>query len=136
MEGAEVMPPRRGPQDIIPPGAGGIVYLGTLDAIRAPLGYEQRKILYRGMYSLILAKIEDDEKYTKDEKIGVMVAGVKILIDKAGKDYKSQFESHTTYGDLENNYCELLAQIFDGLTQISQKCKIYEKEIIEQDVFA
>ena len=90
------------------------------------MSYEQRKILYRGLYSAIVAKVEVDKKAKDDKHIGMLISGVKLLIDKAGTDYKSFFESKDSYGELENNYAELQAQILDKHWEISVKANLIE----------
>ena len=100
--------------------------MGLLQALTFPMSYEQRKILYRGLYSAIVAKVEVDKKAKEDQHIGMLIAGVKLLIDQAGTDYKSAFESKANYGTLENNYCELQAQILDKHWEISVKANLIE----------
>ena len=121
---------RRGMSDYRQAGAGGIIFMGLLQALTFPMSYEQRKILYRGLYSAIVAKIEVDKRIKVDTeldaRIGILISGVKLLIDQAGTDYKSFFESEDSYGELENNYAELQAQILDKHWEIAVKANLIE----------
>ena len=117
---------RRGMSDYRQAGAGGIIFMGLLQSLTFPMSYEQRKILYRGLYSAIVAKVEVDKKVKEDKHIGMLISGVKILIDQAGTDYKSFFESKDSYGELENNYAELQAQILDKHWEIAVKANLIE----------
>ena len=114
-------------------GAGGIIFMGLLQALTFPMSYEQRKILYRGLYSAIVAKVEVDKKVKDDVHIGTLIGATKILIDQAGKDYKSFFESKDSYEELENNYAELQAQILDKHWEIVVKANLIEGLTVEQD---
>lgn len=107
-------------------GAGGIIFMGLLQSLTIPMTYEQRKILYRGLYSAIVAKVEVDKKNKDDLTIGMLIGAVKLLIDQAGRDYKAHFESKDTYGELENNYTELQGQILDKLWEIAVKANLIE----------
>ena len=118
-----------------PAGSGGIIYMGLRESLLFPMTYEQRKILYRGLYSAMVAKIEVDKKASKDPYIGMLIAAVKLLIDQAGTDYKAYFESKETHSDLENNYTELLGQILDKLWEITEKASLIET-VIEDGVMA
>ena len=128
---------RRGMSDYRQAGAGGIIFMGLLQALTFPMSYEQRKILYRGLYSAIVAKIEVDKRIKldteRDARIGWLISAVKFLIDQAGRDYKSFFESKDSYGELENNYAELQAQILDIYWEISVKANLIEGLTVEQD---
>ena len=121
---------RRGMSDYRQAGAGGIIFMGLLQALTFPMSYEQRKILYRGLYSAIVAKVEVDKRIKVDTeldaRIGKLIGATKLLIDQAGKDYKSFFESKDSYGELENDYTELLAQILDKHWEISVKANLIE----------
>ena len=121
---------RRGMSDYRQAGAGGIIFMGLLQALTFPMDYEQRKILYRGLYSAIVAKIEVDKRIKVntdlDVRIGWLISSVKLLIDQAGRDYKSSFEDKTTYGELENNYTELQGQILDHFWEIVVKANLIE----------
>ena len=124
---------RRGMSDYRQAGAGAIIFMGLLQSLTFPMDYEQRKILYRGLYSAIVAKIEVDKKASVDTEIGTKIGAVKLLIDQAGRDYKAYFESKETHSDLENNYTELLGQILDLLWEITVKTKLIEGLTVEQD---
>jgi len=100
--------------------------MALLQALTFPISYEQRKIMYRGVYSAIVAKLEVDKKMKDDDEMGVKIGAVKILIDQAGRDYKAYFESKESYGELENNYTELQAQILDILWEITVKANLIE----------
>jgi hypothetical protein len=116
-------------------GIGGIIFLGILQAITIPMDYQQRRTLYRGLYSLIVSKIEDDPKYNTDQRIGILISGTELLLDQAGADYRSSFESRETFDPIENNYAELLSQIFDKLCELTTRAKIIEKISVEQGIF-
>jgi hypothetical protein len=88
--------------------------------------------MYRGVYSAIIAKLEVDVAMKNDKDIGTLIGGTKLLLDQAGRDYLSSFEDKT-FGDLENKYCELLAQILDDLWELAIKGKLIEKAMITQD---
>ena len=128
---------RRGMSDYRQAGAGGIIFMGLLQALTFPMDYEQRKILYRGLYSAVVAKIEVDKRIKldteRDARIGWLISSVKLLIDQAGRDYKASFESKETYDELENNYTELQGQILDHLWEISVKANLIEGLTVEQD---
>ena len=108
--------------------------MGLLQALTFPMSYEQRKILYRGLYSAIVAKVEVDKKAKDDVHIGTLIGATKLLIDQAGTDYKAYFESKETHSELENNYTELLAQILDKHWEISVKANLIEK-VTEDGVY-
>jgi hypothetical protein len=114
-------------------GAGGIIFMALLQSLTIPMSYEQRRITYRGAYSAIVAKLETDEKLKEDKDIGTMVGATKILLDQAYTDYKSSFESHATTSQLENDYCELLAQILDNLWILAIQGKLIERVTVTQD---
>lgn len=113
-----------------PAGTAGIIYMGLREALLFPMTYEQRKILYRGLYSAIVAKLYDNkkirEKNKKDPAVDLLIGAVKLLIDQAGRDYKAHFESKDTYGELENNYTELQGQILDKLWEITERTELVE----------
>ena len=115
-----------------PAGSGGIIYMGLREALLFPMSYEQRKILYRGLYSAMVAKIEVSKK-KEDADIGMLIGAVKLLLDQAGTDYKAYFESKETHSELENNYSELLAQILDKHYEITEKAGLIET-VIEDGV--
>ena len=117
---------RRGMSDYRQAGAGGIIFMGLLQSLTFPMSYEQRKILYRGLYSAIVAKVEVDKKAKEDKHIGTLIGATKLLIDQAGTDYKAYFESKETHSELENNYTELLAQILDKHWEIAVKANLIE----------
>jgi hypothetical protein len=124
---------RRGMADYQQAGAGGIIFMALLQALTIEMSYEQRRIMYRGTYSAIVAKLEVDSKLKDDKEIGILIGGTKLLLDQAGLDYKSDFESHKTYGKLENAYNELLAQVLDKLWALAIQGKLIEKVIMMQD---
>jgi hypothetical protein len=128
----EKMTVRRGATDYQQAGPGGIIWLALLNALTLPQTYEQRRIMYRGVYSAIVAKLEVDVAMKNDKDIGTLIGGTKLLLDQAGRDYLSSFEDKT-FGDLENKYCELLAQILDDLWELAIKGKLIEKAMITQD---
>ena len=124
---------RRGMADYQQAGAGGIIFMTLLQSLTIEMTYEQRRITYRGAYSAIVAKLESDDKLKEDKDIGTIVGATKILLDQAYIDYKSAFESHSTTSNLENDYCELLAQILDNLWILAIKGKLIERVTVTQD---
>jgi hypothetical protein len=123
---------RRGMTDYQQAGAGGIIFVGLLQSITIPMSYEQRRITYRGIYSAILSKLEIDPILKDDKEISMIVGATKILLDQAGKDYRASFEGKS-FDDLENKYCELLAQIYDQLWVLAVKGKLIERVQMVQD---
>jgi hypothetical protein len=122
-------------------GAGGIIFMGLLQSITLPMSYEQRRITYRGVYSAIIAKLQLDDKQDgsipipalNGRTLDMIVGGTKLLLDQAYLDYNSSFESHSTTSKLENEYCELLAQIFDNLWLLAIQGKMIERVMVIQD---
>jgi hypothetical protein len=123
---------RRGMADYRQAGAGGILFMGLLQAQGQEMTYEQRRILYRAMYSTVVAKVEADDKAKKDERICMLIGATKLLLDQAGLDYKAIYEGKS-YDDAENKYAELLAQILDNLWEIAIKARLIESVQLEQD---
>lgn len=131
---------RRGMADYQQAGAGGIIFVGLLQSITLPMTYEQRRITYRGIYSAIVAKMQLDDKLDGSTPIpalngktmDMVIGGTKLLLDQAGVDYKPSFEGKT-FGDLENAYCELLAQILDNLWVLAIQGKMIEKVMMTQE---
>jgi hypothetical protein len=123
---------RRGMADYQQAGAGGIIFVGLLQSITIPMSYEQRRITYRGIYSAILSKLEIDPIFKDDKEISMIVGATKILLDQAGKDYRASFEGKS-FDDMENKYCELLAQIYDQLWVLASKGKLIERVQMVQD---
>ena len=130
------MAARRTMSDYQQAGSGGIIFMGFLQAITLPLSYEQRRMSYRGIYSLIVAKVYEDKKLIEIEGVTDLIHQVKGLLDQAGEDYDPKYESHSTFSKDENKYVELLAQIFDKLSEIVTKTKLIEKITQEQEIFA
>jgi hypothetical protein len=128
---------RRGMADYRQAGAGGILFMGLLQAQGQEMTYEQRRILYRSMYSNEVAKIEMDETLRKSpetyERLSMLIGATKLMLDQAGKDYLASYEGHNTYDGAENAYAELLAQILDNLWEIAIKAKLIESVIMEMD---
>ena len=129
---------RRGMADYRQAGAGGILFMGLLQAQGQEMNYEQRKILYRSMFSNEVAKIEAiRDTLTKDTENFKRITGCIIitdsLLEQAGTDYRSSYEGHQTHDDAENKYTELLAQILDNLWEIAIRAKLIENITVEQD---
>ena len=129
---------RRGMADYRQAGAGGILFMGLLQAQGQEMTYEQRRILYRAMYSNEVAKVEIEEDSLKKKpenynRISILIGATKLLLDQAGTDYLSSYEGHQTYDKAENNYAELLAQILDNLWEIAIKARLIESITVEQD---
>jgi len=113
-------------------GFGGLAYGTNNNILNVPMTYEQRWISLRGLYSCCLAKLEEDKKYKDNPELKKLFNDCKEKIDQANRDYKPYFEGHESIDQAENNYKELLAQIFDGLTAIQSKTKMIEKEYIDE----
>ena len=123
---------RRALTDYQSVGFGGLSFGTNMNFANLPMSYEQRLWALEALYSFAVAKIEDDKKFKEDKDVGMLIAGTRLLLDQAGKDYKSQFESHDSLPDLENNYRRLLCLIFEKLTQIQGKTKMIEHVQAEQ----
>jgi len=113
-------------------GFGGLAYGTNNSILNIPMSYEQRWISLRGLYSCCLAKLAEDKKYKDDPDLIKLFSDTRSMLDQANKDYSPVFESHETISNLENNYKELLAQIFDSLTEIQARTKMIEKEFIDE----
>jgi hypothetical protein len=122
---------RRGMADYRQAGAGGILFMGLLQAQGQEMTYEQRRILYRAMYSNEISKVEMDKKASEDSRIIQLLKETKSMLDTAGNDYKAMYEGKT-YDSAENNYAELLAQILDNLWEVAIKAKLIESITVEQ----
>lgn len=125
---------KRGMGDYQQVGFGGLAFLTHIALANTPMTYEQRWWSLDAEFWFTLAKIEEDPKYKDDKEIGVLVSGLRLMLDQANDDYKSNFESHTSFSDLENNYKKLLSQIMGRITQIQGKTKMIERVQLEQDV--
>ena len=108
-------------------GFGGLSFLTNMNFCNTPMSYEQRLWALEGLYAFALAKIEEDPHYKDDEGLGLLIGGTRLLLDQAGEDYKSIFESHATFGELENKYRALLCIIFQRITQLQGKTKMIER---------
>lgn len=125
---------RRSLVDYQAAGFGGLSFATNLNFMNLPMDYEQRLWALEGLYWCAVAKIEDDPKFKDDDRIGMLVAGTRLLLDQAGKDYQSRFESHETFDETENNYRTLLCQVFGKITELQGKTKMIERVQQEQDV--
>jgi hypothetical protein len=96
--------------------------------------YEQRWWSLDSEFWFTLAKIEEDEKYKDDPKIGMLISGTRALLEQACDDYQSHFEDHATFGALENEYKKLLSQIMGKLTEIQGRTKIIERVMVDQEM--
>ena len=124
---------RKGMADYRQAGAGGIIFMGLLQAQGQEMTYEQRRILYRSLYSAIIAKIEIDQKLILEERISLLIGSCKLMLDQAGETYLASYESHQFFSKAENDYSELLAQILDQLWELSIKAKLIESVQVEMD---
>jgi hypothetical protein len=124
---------RKGMADYRQAGAGGIIFVWLLQGGSQEMTYEQRKILYRSTYSAIVSKLRVTDTKEHEDELKRLVKETEEKLTQARKDYKSSFESHSSSGDLENNYSELLAQIFDNLWDMAIYGKMIESVQIEMD---
>ena len=124
---------RRGMADYQQAGFGGLSFMTDLNFMNLPLSYEQRLWALNGLYCCAIAKIEDDPKFNEDIDIGLLIGGIRLLLDQAGDDYKSYYEDHESMDGNENKYRVLLCQTFEKITQLQGKTKMIEKSILTQD---
>jgi len=127
------MATRRSLTDYQQAGFGGLSFATNLNFMNLPLSYEQRLWALEGLFACALAKIEDDVKYKDDEDIGLLVGGIRILLDQAGDDYRSRYENHESFDNMENNYRRLLTQTFSSILELQGKTKMIEKLVVTQD---
>jgi hypothetical protein len=116
-------------------GFGGLAFITHINLANAPMSYEQRWWSLDAEYWFTLAKIEVDEKYKNDPGVGLLVGGIRVLLDQANEDYKSQFEDHQSFTDLENRYKKLLSQILGKITELQGRTHMIENAKVEQEVF-
>ena len=127
------MPPRRFLTGGELKGFAAVCIASNFNFMNLPMSYEQRLWLLEGELYCILAKIEEDDKYKDDPDINMIIAGTRLLLDQAGRDYKSHFESHSTFDKTENDYRTLLCQIFGKCTELQGKTHMIENERVTQD---
>jgi hypothetical protein len=127
------MATRRSLTDYQQAGFGGLSFATNLNFMNLPLSYEQRLWALEGLFACALAKIEDDVKYKDDKDIGLLVGGIRILLDQAGDDYRSRYENHESFDNMENNYRRLLTQTFSSILELQGKTKMIEKLVVTQD---
>ena len=127
------MATRRSLTDYQQAGFGGLSFATNLNFMNLPLSYEQRLWALEGLFACALAKIEDDTKYKEDVEMGLLVGGIRILLDQAGEDYRSRYESHGTFDDTENKYRALLTQIFSKILELQGKTKMIERLVMTQE---
>lgn len=125
------MATRRALTDYQQIGFGGLSFITDLNFMNFPMPYEQRLWALNGLFYCAVAKIEDDPKYKEDTEVGLLVGGIKLLLVQAGSDYRSRYETHETFDEHENNYRELLCQVFGKITQLQGKTKMIEKNYDE-----
>jgi hypothetical protein len=128
------MATRRSLVDYQAAGFGGLSFATNLNFMNLPMDYEQRLWALEGLYYCAIAKIEDDPKFKDDKEIGMIVGATRILLDQAGRDYQSKFESHETFDKSENDYRTLLCQIFGEITHLQGKTRMIERVQQEQEV--
>jgi hypothetical protein len=116
-------------------GFGGLAFITHINLANTPMSYEQRWWSLDAEYWFTLAKIELDEKYKCDPGICLLVGGIRLLLDQANEDYKSQFEDHQSFCDLENRYKKLLSQILGKITELQGRTRLIENQKLEQEVF-
>jgi hypothetical protein len=127
------MATRRSLTDYQQAGFGGLSFATDLNFMNLPLPYEQRLWALEGLFACALAKIEDDIKYKEDKDVGLLVGGIRILLDQAGEDYRSRYENHETFDNMENKYRTLLTQVFSKILELQGKTKMIEKLVVTQD---
>ncbi|MBE3136066.1 MAG: hypothetical protein IMZ43_01515 [Thermoplasmata archaeon] len=125
------MATRRSLTDYQQAGFGGLSFATNLNFMNLPLSYEQRLWALEGLFACALAKIEDDTKYKDDREIGLLVGGIRIMLDQAGKDYVSRYESHQSFDKAENDYRALLSQTFSKILELQGKTKMIERNYDE-----
>jgi len=127
------MATRRSLTDYQQAGFGGLSFATNLNFMNLPLSYEQRLWALEGLFACALAKIEDDVKYKDDKDIGLLVGGIRILLDQAGDDYRSRYENHESFDNMENNYRRLLTQTFSSILELQGKTKMIERLVMTQE---
>ena len=127
------MAARRGIGDYQAVGFGGLSFLTNMNLMNSPMSLEQRLWALDGNFWSIVAKIENDAKFKKDEEIGTMIGATRILLKKGFEDYKHGFETHTMGEKLENNYRILLSEIFGKITELQGKTKMIEREMMSME---
>jgi len=127
------MATRRSITDYQQAGFGGLSFATNLNFMNLPLSYEQRLWALEGLFACALAKIEDDVKYKDDKDMGLLVGGIRILLDQAGDDYRSRYENHESFDNMENNYRRLLTQTFSSILELQGKTKMIEKLVMTQE---
>ena len=127
------MAARRGIGDYQAVGFGGLSFLTNMNLMNSPMSLEQRLWALDGNFWSIVAKIENDAKFRKDEEIGTMIGATRILLKKGFEDYKHGFETHTMGEKLENNYRILLSEIFGKITELQGKTKMIEREMMSME---
>lgn len=130
---------RRGMADYRQAGAGGIIFMGLLQAQGQEMTYEQRKILYHAIYVSELAKFEvlEDTIKTNPKTYEKIVTSLKLLgelTEQADTDYKSGFESHNSYGGLENAFVKLLGLELSHLWIVAVHGRMIENVIDDEKV--
>ena len=118
------MAARRGIGDYQAVGFGGLAFLTNMNLMNSPMSLEQRLWALDGNFWSIVAKIENDAKFKKDEEIGTMIGATRILIKKGFEDYRHGFETHTLAEKMENNYRILLSEIFGKITELQGKTRM------------
>ena len=127
------MAARRGIGDYQAVGFGGLAFLTNMNLMNSPMSLEQRLWALDGNFWSIVAKIENDTKFKKDEEIGTMIGATRILLKKGFEDYKHGFETHTMGEKLENNYRILLSEIFGKITELQGKTRMIEREMMSME---
>ena len=127
------MAAKRGIGDYQAVGFGGLSFLTNMNLMNSPMSLEQRLWALDGNFWSIVAKIENDTKFRKDEEIGTMIGATRILLKKGFEDYRHGFETHTLAEKMENNYRILLSEIFGKITELQGKTKMIEREMMSME---
>ena len=123
---------RRGLDNYQAAGFGGLSFATNLNFMNLPMSYEQRLWALEGLYACAIAKNEEDKKYSENVEVSDLIQECRKLLDQAGTDYSSKYETHATYSTEENNYRKLISLIFEKITQLQGKTKMIERVREEQ----
>jgi hypothetical protein len=130
----EKMTVRRGMAYYRQAGAGGILFMGLLQAQGQSMTRLERRNLYEGLFYNAAAKIEEDLKLSKLVDIHMLITEVNEHIEQAGKDYLDIYDTSESPQDLKNNYDKLLRIVLEKLWRIAIKARLIESIIDDEKV--